>query len=92
MAMLQIVDGHPEIPMFLFHIQHARRCDDMLHWLRRNRLFGKRFMEWARSECSGSALNVVAEILRRLEKESERRPVLADDDYVINRRPIRLIK
>lgn len=91
--MLKVIDDDFRIPPLLFHIQQARRCDEMLDWLLRNHLTGKRFMLWVLGDCKGSALTMLSELLRRLEHERERRPVLVEQDYLINARPrLQLLK
>lgn len=81
--LLQICDGHPGLPPYLYHLTRFRRCDEILGWLVQNRITGKRFLEWVVGEHNRSILNAGAQVIARLEREKKSRPILADQDYLI---------
>lgn len=43
-----------------------------LRWLVRNQLTGKRFVEFWKSDCAGSDLNLYSTLISKLEKEEKR--------------------
>lgn len=79
--MLAIVDDDTRVLPYMYHFDFYTRCDEMLSWLFRNRLTGKRFYDWAQEYHSHSMIGPAKEILRRMDKEAEEKAVLFGRDY-----------
>lgn len=81
--MLRICDNHPQIPIYLFHLNSYVKCDEMLQWLIQNRLTGAEFMKWTLFYHGKSMLGVGETILKWIEKEKGTRPILAGSDFIL---------
>lgn len=71
----------PEVQVAAWHLDKLVRCDEVLSWFIKNRLTGKRFLEFLR-EHQGLVLEVASEVLRRLDREAKRRPIIHGRDYL----------
>lgn len=57
------------------------RFEEMLDWLIKNRITGKRFLEFVDVENEGSMLRVGSVILTRVHRDREPRKILAGRDF-----------
>ncbi len=72
---------NPEMLQALWHLNNLVRCDEVLEWLIREKKTGPRFIQFLKEQGS-SVLWVASEILKRLEHEKVRRPIIAGRDYL----------
>jgi tRNA A37 threonylcarbamoyladenosine biosynthesis protein TsaE len=79
---LMVMDGDASAAPLLYHLDKYRRADELLKWLIRNGLTGRRFVEWVKCEHGNSVLKAGAYLLMKIEHEKKTRPVLIGDDYL----------
>lgn len=80
MKMLKILDGQPELPTLLWHFDKLSRCDEVLDWLIKNRVTGKRLVEFYETyNCS--ILSCASDILKRINAETVAGKIIAGKDY-----------
>lgn len=77
---LRVLDGDQRLLPLAFLINKAKRSDEMLDWLLLNRITGVNLVSWFHIENEGSFLYACQDIIRRLEREIEHRPLIMGDD------------
>lgn len=55
------------------------RVEPAFEWIKRNGITGKKFLDFVQFDCQGSAMTLFTEITKRIEREKERRAILARD-------------
>lgn len=80
--MLRICDGDMRVPPYLYIFNSHKRVDEVLDWMLRNHFTGKNFILWAQGVHERSILEVIKEILMRIDKEKEIKPIIAGIDYI----------
>lgn len=79
---LKVMDGDQRVMPVLFMLNQHRRCGDMLDWLIDNNVTGINFYNWFKFDNEGSLLYAMQDIVRRLEKEVEHRPMEIGRDLI----------
>ncbi len=74
---LSTMDGMADLAPLLFQINQHQRQIDILKWLIRNRLTGRRLLDFFNGECQRSFLGLISFVVMRLEREQEARAVRA---------------
>lgn len=82
--MLEVNQGHPAGPPYLYHLDRFKRCDEILRWLIRNKITGERFIGWVRGEYEGSILRAGAAALQAIDRESGPRKIIGGKDYLLS--------
>lgn len=80
--MLTIAQNQMEIVPFLHYLDRFHRCDEMLLWLTKNNLTGRRFLDFTKEACKSSMLELARFLLQRCEKTKTPRPVLIERDFI----------
>ena len=83
--MLDAMDGHSELAPLMWHLDRLTRCDQVLMWLIKNKITGQKLNEYWLKEHRGSILGMCKEIIRRICKDNELRPILVGRDYKVGR-------
>lgn len=74
---LSTMDGMADLAPLLFQINQHQRQIDILKWLIRNRLTGRRLLDFFNGECQRSFLGLISFVVMKLEREQETRAVRA---------------
>jgi hypothetical protein len=80
---LAVIDGRPEpaIMVAMFQIsRHTRREEILLH-LVRGRIVGREFLAVLRERYDGSILNLMADTVKRIDRDVTRRPIVVGKHY-----------
>lgn len=80
--MLMIADGDMRVLPILYHADRLTRCDEVLAYLVSNRIFGIKLLNYFQDH-NNSILNLLSDILRRVDKASEKQKILAGKDYKV---------
>lgn len=80
--MLKIADGNMSTLPILYHADRLRRCDEVLQYLLKNKLTGNQLLSYFQEQNS-SILNLLSDILRRVDKERQKQKILAGKDYLV---------
>jgi hypothetical protein len=81
--MLFTLDGEPHetLRFIVYHIYCHVRCTEILHWLIRNRLTGKSLLGWFTQVHDGSILNMIAFVIKEIDRDLEKKPMFAGKDF-----------
>lgn len=82
--MLTIIDGQNEAIPFVFQIDKFRRREEILDYLIRNRITGKKIIAYFQDE-KRSILNMIADVLRRIDKRKNKAKIIGGKDYFFGR-------
>lgn len=74
---LSTMDGMADLAPLLYQINQHQRQLDILKWLIRNRLTGRRLLDFFNGECQRSFLGLISFVVMKLEREQETRAVRA---------------
>jgi len=80
---LAVIDGRPEpaIMVNLFQISRHARREEILLRLVRNRIVGLEFLAVLRERYDGSILNLMADVVKQIDRDVTRRPIVAGKHY-----------
>lgn len=80
---LRIVDGKQELLPVVFFWHGFTRCEEILNWCLRNKLTGINLIAFLRETIGQRPLVMQAgqEILKRIDKENELKPVIVGRDF-----------
>lgn len=78
--MLAVFDGEARTLTQLHFMSNLERVDEVLTWLVKNKITGKKFLGWLQEEFDGSLLDCVCDILRRVNREILARPLIHGKD------------
>ena len=76
--MLTILEDRGELLPFLYQVDRLKRCDDILDYLLRNNLTGKRLLAYYQEQ-NRSFLHLMADILRRVDKLKSKQKLFRKD-------------
>lgn len=79
---LQIIDGDQRLLPIMYQAYRFVRCDEILTYLVGNKITGNKLLEYYITQNS-SPLNLMSDILRRVDKNKQKQKVLAHKDYII---------
>ena len=79
---LMIADGNMCTLPILYHFDKLSRCNDVLNYLLRNRITGDKFITLFK-ECNNSILTMASEILKRINKDLQRKEIIGGKDYKV---------
>lgn len=78
-----VADGNEEALYICFILlKNFRLREKMLLWLRNNNLKGKKLVDWVKLENKGSPLQTFSYIIKKLEKNIHRRPIILGEDFI----------
>lgn len=80
--MLTVCDNDMRIPPILHQLDCYVRCDDVLQWLINHNLTGNELFLLIRYKYSNSVQGLVKDVLRRLNKDLEKKPIIFGKDWV----------
>lgn len=75
---LRIVDGEQAALPIMFHAMKLRQREGILSYLIGNKITGKRLLSYYEQQ-NGSILNLLADIIRRADKEKRKQKIFAKD-------------
>lgn len=81
--MLELAEGdisHPVLPILRILDGHVR-CDEMLHWLIKNRISGRDVALMVRFQFEMSPLNFMKWLISQIDHHREMKPILVGRDY-----------
>ena len=67
----------------MHHVNNLVRADECLMWCIKNKLIGKRFLQFVDS-CGGSIFSAMSIMLTWVGRERSRKPIIHGKDYVDN--------
>lgn len=82
---LRIHAGHPKAHFFAFYLEYLalhfpeKRLVPALSWLIKNQLVGPKFKEFVEDQCASSALELVRELTKRVDRDRHLRALTAAD-------------
>lgn len=81
--MLRLMDDfpHPNILVWLEHLDRLSQCDEILQWLIQHQFTGKKFLEFVMVGHKNSILEAAKHVIRRIRRDAEVRPIVAGKDY-----------
>jgi hypothetical protein len=82
---LAVMDGMADLAPLLFQINQHDRQIEILQWLIRNRIVGRRLSEFFNGECQRSFLTVISFVVMKLEGEARTRSVRASEFGMVKR-------
>lgn len=71
-----------EIDPILYQLNKLQKIDPILFWLVRNKLTGKKFLQFFDFEMRHSVFSLINYVLKKVEKEKKERPLLLNKDYI----------
>src|SRR5665647_3035282 len=83
--MFQIWHGHQPAGDVAYYLEYLSlhlpeaRLELALSWLLRNDIRGPKFMDFIEEQCARSALELMRQVTRGIEREKEVRPIMASD-------------
>lgn len=80
--MLKIADDEMRVLPILYHADRLTRCDEVLMYLIKNNITGIKLLNYFQDQ-NNSILNLLSDILRRVNKESKKQKILAGKDYKV---------
>lgn len=80
--MLTLCDNDMRIPPILHQLDAYVRCDEVLQWLIKHRFIGNELFLLVRHKYSNSVQSLVKDVLRRLNKDSENKPIFYGKDWL----------
>lgn len=83
LTILNNQNTNPFILNFLYHFDRLTRCDEILFWMIKNRIIGKYFHESIILE-KWTPLALAQAIIQKIDKENEKKPIIAGRDYILN--------
>jgi hypothetical protein len=80
---LRALDGssNQELILHLFHISRHARAEELLEYITMNRLCGLELLSLIRIEFGGSVLNFMADIVKRIDRDIIKRPIIVGRDW-----------
>lgn len=79
--MLRIGDGVPDTLPLLYHLDRLTRCDEVLAFMLREKITGQKFAGKVKNEHGGSILEFVKWAIQKINRDLEKRPIVAGKDY-----------
>lgn len=76
---LCISDDIKEALPYLHFVYNTKRSSEYFSYLIKNRLTGKRFMDFVKGPCKNSMLDLLAYLILKTERNKELRPVYRND-------------
>lgn len=67
--------------VILFQVHSHVRCDDILTWLLRNQITGKKLIEFFEDHCQKSFITMFQKIIKAIDRDLALKPVLAGKHY-----------
>lgn len=81
--MLDVINGCPQVAPLMYHLnKHYPRCDEMLKWMKNNKLIGNRFLLWVKHECDNSPLQAYSIILKNVYRDRENKKIKYGVDFI----------
>lgn len=74
--------GAREITMHLFQISRHTRKMQILSYLVRQNITGRAFLNEIKVKHQGSVLNFMADIVKRIDRDVSKRPIIAGRDWI----------
>lgn len=74
-----IAEDHPEALSHLQFLYNTKRSNEFFEYLIKNKLTGKRFVDFVKGQCQNSRLAMLAFLISKVEKNRELRPVYRND-------------
>lgn len=74
---LDVADGNHDCLRILYSLEQFKKCDQMVFWLFKNEIKGQKLIEVYKSVDS-SPLNLANGILKRLEKDKNKKVTIKD--------------
>lgn len=81
--MFKIADGNVQIFPRLYHLDRLTRCDDVLAFLLRENITGRRFLDCLREEHGGSVLELAKWAIKKINRDAETRPIIGGRDFIL---------
>lgn len=68
--MLEVSEGNKNVLPIMHHLNtHYPRCEQILQWLKRNKITGEKLLVWIKGEFNSSPLKAYSYILGKIHKE-----------------------
>lgn len=77
---LVVVDGHLPVTQLLYWLSSLHRFDEVLEWLIRNKITGKKLVGYFENEHEASLIKFSAYVLRRVNRDLESKPLIVGKD------------
>lgn len=77
---LMVWDGDDRTLRHLWMVNNLYRADEVLAYLIQNRLTGKRLVAFIEEDHKGSLLKAMCEVLRRINRDLEAKPLIVGKD------------
>jgi hypothetical protein len=82
--MLRVADGVRENLSHVYHLDRLTRCDEILAFMLREKITGQKFAGKVKNEHGGSLLDFVKWVVQKLNRDLEKRPIIAGRDFRIH--------
>lgn len=76
---LRLLDGNSNLAVFAWYVNEHRQCERILDWCLVNRVIGRELSGFIKFH-GNSILETIKEIVRRVEKEGNVRPLIVGRD------------
>lgn len=80
---LRIIDEQPGLMPVAYEISKYKHSLDIQVWLIKNKMTGKILQSWLKEEFDNSIMSMVKEIIMRINRDKEVKPIYAYKDYRI---------
>ncbi len=77
---LAVSEGSPATLPYCHHLYNMRRSQEIFSYLIKNRIVGKKFLEFVKVDCEGSIIKMQSLLLSKIEKENTIRPLYLKRD------------
>jgi hypothetical protein len=80
---LRIIDEQPGLMPVAYEISKYKHSLDIQVWLIKNKMTGKILQSWLKEEFDNSIMSMIKEIIMRINRDKEIKPIYAHTDYRI---------
>jgi hypothetical protein len=77
-----VLNGDHTLLPVLCYLASYRRYDQILTWLVQNRMTGYNFRQWIALQWGNRLMGMAQEILRRIDRDTEVKPIFYGKDFV----------
>lgn len=70
--MRSVTEGHVELGPLMWNLLYYKQCEQILAWLLRNKITGKKLLDWWTVSHEKSYLNLATYVIRKIEKDNEK--------------------